>query len=520
MVGPNYKSPPVQTTAAWKMPSTSPATTEPTTQVSSQIEAQASWWKAFNDPVLDQLVDLAYHQNLTLQVAGLRVLQARAERGIAVGNFFPQSQSLNGSYSKNGLSKSTANAFPNRYFENTSASFDVNWELDVWGKFRRGIESSDASLYSSVMNYDDALVTLVADVATAYINLRAFDERIKLANENVVVEQNALDIANTRFRAGGATQLDVEQARVQLANTQAAVPILQAARDQAEDQLCVLLGIAPQNLSEIIGREFEPMPLPPESLALGIPVDLLRRRPDIRRAEANAAAQSAQIGVATADLLPHFQLFGTIGYSAAHPQDLFNASSLAYQVGPSFRWDILNYGRLISNVRVQDAVFEQQLTNYQNTVITAQQEVADSLTAFVHAREQSVYLADSVTAALRAVDISMTQYKSGGADYIRVLIATQFLVNQQDALVVARTSIATSAIAMNKALGGGWEIRQNHEFVPDQTIDRMRDRTNWGDVTKADYEKGNDMLLFGRPKNDTPPFKQENDANTNGSAHQ
>jgi NodT family efflux transporter outer membrane factor (OMF) lipoprotein len=517
MVGPDYKSPPVQTTADWKMPSTAP-TTAPTTQVSSsQLATQASWWKAFNDPVLDRLVELAYHQNLTLQVAGLRVIEARAQRGISVGNFFPQSQAINGSYSRNGLSEHNANAFPNQYFENTSASFDVNWEVDVWGKFRRGIESSDATLYSSVMNYDDALVTLVADVATDYVNLRALDERIKLANENVVVEQNALDIANIRFRAGGASELDVQQARVQLANTQASVPALQAARDQAEDQLCVLLGIPPKDLSEILGHDFQPMPLPPESMALGIPADLLRRRPDVRRAEADAAAQSSQIGVATADLLPHFQLFGSIGYTAAHPEDVFNASSLAYQVGPSFRWDILNYGRILSNVRVQDARFEQLLTNYQNTVITAQQEVADSLTAFQHSREQSVYLADSVDAALRAVDISMTQYKAGGADYIRVLIATQFLVNQQDALVVSRTNIATSAIAMNKALGGGWEIHREKEFVPAQTIERMRDRTNWGDITaNGDYESGKDVFVVGRPKSTTPPF--DSHSNSGGGA--
>ena len=252
MVGPNFKRPPVQTGQQYKGPAT--------TQVSTDSTVQADWWKSFNDPALDKLVETAYSQNLTLQVAGLRVLEARARRGIDVGNFFPQLQQVNGSYSHIGASRNDAQRLANRYFDATSATFDVAWELDVWGKFRRGIESSDSSLYSSVMNYDDALVTLVADVATAYINLRGFDERIKLANSNVVVEQQALDIANVRFKAGGATELDVQQAKVQLADTQALVPSLQAQRDQAEDLLCILLGIAPTDLSDILGTEFQPMP--------------------------------------------------------------------------------------------------------------------------------------------------------------------------------------------------------------------------------------------------------------------
>jgi NodT family efflux transporter outer membrane factor (OMF) lipoprotein len=491
MIGPNFHSPPVQTAQKYKGPAT--------TQVSTDSTVQADWWKSFNDPVLDKLVEMAYSQNLPLQVAGLRVLEARARRGIDVGNFFPQLQQVNGSYSHIGTSRLDKERLGNRYFDASAANFDVAWEVDVWGKFRRGIESSDASLYSSVMNYDDALVTLVADVATTYINLRGFDERIKLANENVVVEQQALDIANARFRAGGTSELDVQQARVQLSNTQSLVPALQAQRDQAEDALCVLLGIAPTDLSDILGRDFQPMPEPPESVAVGIPTDLLRRRPDIRRAEADAAAQSAQIGVAAADLLPHFQLLGTVGYSAENPGDLFNASNLAYQIGPSFRWDILNYGRIFNNIRVQDARFEQLLATYQNTVLTAQQDVADSITSFVHSREESEYLTDSVTAAGRAVEISMTQYRTGGADYIRVLIATQFLVNQQESLVLSRINTATSAISLNRALGGGWELRKDHEFVAPDTIHRMRERTNWGDITDKKYDSGSDLILFPRP---------------------
>jgi NodT family efflux transporter outer membrane factor (OMF) lipoprotein len=499
-VGPNYTPPPAPTAPRWA--------DAPTTQVSTDSTVQAQWWKSFNDPVLDRLVEMAYGQNLPLQIAGLRVLEARAIRGIEVGRFFPQMQSLNASYSHIGLSKNIAGLIEPRFFDSNNVNFDAAWELDAWGKFRRGIESADASLYASVMNYDDVLVTLVADVATTYINLRGLDERIKLAQENVTIQQSSLDIANVRFRAGGTSELDVQQATGQLKDTQALVPALQLQRRQTENQLCVLLGIPPQDLAEILGSSERVVPQPPAQAAVGIPADLLRRRPDIRRAEAAAAAQCAQIGVAKADLYPHFSLFGTIGYAAENGGELFNNSSLTYQIGPSFRWDLLNYGRITNNVRVQDARFEQLIKEYQNTVLTAQQDVSNSITGLVRSREQVGYLADSVTASRRSVDLSFTQYRAGGVDFIRVLNATQFLLQEQQNLVISRVNVAASAIALNKALGGGWELRKDDEFVPAETIDEMRKRTNWGGITTSDYPSKKDMLLFTRPAADVPPYNR------------
>ena len=490
-VGPNYTRPPVPTTQKYAE--------APTTQVSTGTEQKAQWWKSFNDPVLDKLVDIAYGQNLTLQVAGLRVLEARAQRGIEVGRFFPQVQSVDASYSHVGVSNNTATVFQPRFFDSTSAGFNATWELDAWGKFRRGIESADQSLYSSVMNYDDALVTLVADVATAYVNLRGLDERVRLAQENVGIQQNSLDIANVRYKAGGTSELDVQQAKAQLSDTQALVPTLELARKQQENQLCVLLGIPPQDLTEILGSREQPVPAPPDQTAVGIPADLLRRRPDIRRAEADAAAQCAQIGVAKADLYPHFSLFGTIGYTAENPGDLFNNSSLTYQMGPGFRWDILNYGRITNNVRVQDARFEELLKQYQNTILTAQQDVSNSITSLVHSREEAVYLGDSVVAGKRSVELSTTQYRAGGVDFIRVLNATEFLLQQEQSMVISRVNVATAAISLNRALGGGWELRRDDEFVPAPTIDEMRKRTNWGDITASDYGSKKDMIFFKRP---------------------
>lgn len=497
MVGPDYKAPPAPVAAQWLE--------EPSTRPSTQPAGPVLWWKAFNDPVLDKLVEKAYAQNLPLQVVGLRVLEARAARGIAVGEFFPQVQELNAGISKSGLSRNNAVSSSPRFYDATSASFDVGWELDVWGKFRRGIESADSTLYASVMSYDDALVTLVADVATTYINLRSLDERIRITQKNVDVQQGALDIANVRFKAGGTTELDVQQAKSQLSDTLARLPALVQLRQQAEHQLCVLMGMPPTDLGDILGDRNQVMPAPPEDVAVGIPADLLRRRSDIRQAEAAAAAQCALIGVARADLLPHFQILGSIGLTAENPGDLFQGSSLAYQAGTGFRWDILNYGRITNNVRVQDARFQELITQYQSAVLRAQQDVANAITGFVQFKEQARHFSDSVTASLRSVDLSMTQYKAGGADFIRVLNATQFLVQEQDSLIVAQANVAVSAIALNKALGGGWEIRGNNEFVPAETIQQMRKRTDWGKILDSNYQDKKDMLLFPRPKTDLSP---------------
>ncbi len=278
-------------------------------------------------------------------------------------------------------------------------------------------------------------------------------------------------------------------------------PQLQIQRHQAENQLCILLGIPPQDLSEILGAP-TPVPTPPDQTIVGIPADLLRRRPDIRRAEADAAAQCAQIGVAKADLFPHFSLFGSIGYSSEAGTHIFDSTSLNYQIGPSFRWDIFNYGRIKNNVRVQDARFEQLLKQYQNTVLTAQQDVANSVTSLVHSREQAAYLTDSATAARRSVDLSFTQYRAGGTDFIRVLNATEFLLQEQQNLISTRVNVAVAAISLNRALGGGWELRHDGEFVPPDTIEKMRKRTNWGDITNNDYSKHSDMLFFPRSKSE------------------
>ena len=496
MVGPDYETPKAPTAEGWvegKNP-----------QLKTETEEKAEWWKVFNDPVLDKLVGMAYSQNLTLRTAGLRVLEARAQRGVKVGEFFPQVQQATGEYQRINLSRKTAGGSPNPFSNNWAYGADASWELDVWGQFRRGIESADASLYSWVFNYDDALVTLVSDVATAYVNIRAFDERLALARENVTVQQRSLDIAQARFQAGGTTELDVQQAKSLLASTQSYIPVFEIGRRQAENQLCILLGTPPRQLSDLLG-EAKPIPSAPPSVAVGIPAALIRRRPDVRRAEQDAAAQCAQIGVAKADLYPAFSISGAFGWQASSFGGMFNEKAFAGNVGPSFQWNLFNYGQIKNKVRAQDALFQQKITIYQNTVLQAGQEVEDSIVSYLNRQEQARYLADSVAASKRSVELSLIQYQTGGADYTRVLQSETFLVQQQDALVVSHRDVALGLIALNKALGGGWQMREGKEFVDEETMKRMRERTNWGDVTGPDYSKKSDMLIFPRPDTDKEP---------------
>ncbi len=483
-VGPDYVAPEAPQTEAWVEADDK--------NVRSEAGNFSTWWTVFNDPVLNRLVDLAYNDNLTLRAAGLRILEARASLGIAVGDQYPQVQDATGGYSREVISKNAPNAaLSDRDYDNLSVGLDASWEIDFWGRFRRGIESADASLGATLADYDDFLVTLTAEVATTYVLIREFEERLALARENVLVQQDSLNISDVRFRAGAVTELDVTQALSLLRDTQALIPFLETLLRQAQNALSVLLGRPPSELREILG-EPGTIPQAPAEVALGIPAELLRRRPDIRSAELDAAAQSARIGIAKADLYPRFTLAGFVGFNTsdaggatsnnASLTDLFDSDSLTGFIGPSVRWPIFNYGRLTNNVRIQDARFQELVVTYQNTVLRAYQEVEDSLIAFLRAQDQTRFLTESVTASQRSVDLSMLQYREGITDYVRVLDAQRFLVTQQDRTAESRGTIARSLIATYKALGGGWETRDPNAAVPAEVQEEMQARTDWGDV--------------------------------------
>jgi NodT family efflux transporter outer membrane factor (OMF) lipoprotein len=457
-VGPNYGRPAAPVAEQW-IDASDPA-------VSSGPANDAAWWQAFHDPILDSLVQTAYQQNLPLRVAGLRVLEARAQRGIAVGGLFPQSQQAFGDYTRTGLSQNGVQAAtPSKFFSKWDTGASLAWELDFWGRFRRAIEAADANLDASVEDYDDVLVLLLSDVAQQYIDLRTAEQRLEYAQKNVQIQRDSLNLADLKFKNGVTTKLDVTQGQSTLSQTEANIPPLEIARRQAANQLCILLGIPPRDLNDILnGRHTIPKASP--QVAVGIPAELLRRRPDVRRAERQVAAQSAQIGFATADLYPHFSITGSIFLDATKFADLFDASSVAGSVGPSFRWDILNYGRLVNNIRVQDARFQQLVIQYQQTVLQANAEAENSIVGFLKSQQQVKYLAESTTAAEQSVGLVRAQYDAGHTDFNRVLTIQQTLTQQQDQLAVAEGLVAQNLVLLYKALGGGWQIRLAAPAVP------------------------------------------------------
>ncbi len=499
-VGPDFHRPKTAVSANWQ------ETRDP--RVSTGSSTYRAWWQAFNDPVLDRLIERAYRQNLTLRQAGVRVLQARAQLGLAAGELFPQTQQVVGSVQYNrtsdrGVSAPAAKGAVDYWQSQVGAQ--ASWELDFWGKIRRNIESADASLLSSLADYDNTLVTLTADVANSYITIRTAEERIRIARENVATQEESLKIAEAKLSWGTATQLDVEQARTSLLNTLATIPTLETQLRQARDALSVLLGMPPNDLSELLAGP-SVIPASPREVIVGIPADLLRRRPDVRRAELQAAAQSAQIGVAKADLFPAFTLVGNLVFVSTDLgkfklSDMFRWGSRQVQIGPSVQWNILNYGQISNDIRVQDASFQALLIGYQNAVLAAQQDVEDNLVAFLRAQDRADLLAKSVVSAKNAVALALLQYREGITDFTTVLTAQQAVLSQQDSLASTVGSISTSLVGTYRALGGGWEVREGQDLVPPEIRAEMERRTNWGDLlTPSTYNLPASREPSSRPR--------------------
>jgi NodT family efflux transporter outer membrane factor (OMF) lipoprotein len=311
-----------------------------------------------------------------------------------------------------------------------------------------------------VEDFDDVLVILLGDVAATYVEIRTAEQRLLYARTNVANQRGSLTIAEQKFEQGATSRLDVAQALSNVAQTEATIPVLETQLRQAQNRLCVLLGIPPQNINAMLAAS-RGIPKASPEVVVGIPADLLRRRPDVRRAERLAAAQSARIGIAEADMYPAFSINGSLSWVATDFKDLFNSSALAGTLSPGFRWNILNYGRLRNNVLAQDAVFQQLVTAYQQTVLVANQEAEDALIGFLRAQEEARARRDSVNAAQESSDIVNLLYQGGRADFGRVFVAEFFLVQQQDLYAQAEGSIAGNLVDLYRALGGGWQIRLN-----------------------------------------------------------
>jgi NodT family efflux transporter outer membrane factor (OMF) lipoprotein len=494
-IGPDFLRPKTQVYEAWQE--------KDAPGLRPQLPVQNEWWEAFGDPVLTKMVRTAFEQNLPLRVAGLRVIEGRAQLGIAVGNLYPQSQTGSGGYTYTkeshlsptwpqpgtSYSKSTS---PDAIWQNTVA-VSAAWELDFWGKYRRSLESADATMRASAADYDNALVSLAGDVAQNYLALRISQAQLDIAKQNVALESEGLKIAQARFRYGATSERDVQQASTMLLSTQATIPGFESAIQKSRHALAVLLGLPPDKAPEDLDAA-KGIPAPPWEIGVGVPADLLRRRPDVRAAELAAMAQCAKIGVAKADLLPSFSLFGSVGFLSSNVgafrlSDLLWQEGLIAQFSPQFSWNLFNYGRIVDNVRVQDAKLQELLIQYQQVVLTALREVEDALAGYIGASAQVVSLAKAAEAAKRSAQLAFIQYSEGKTDYTTVLVAQQQQLKQQDDLVSMQGTVATSLVSLYRALGGGWEVRQGLPYLPEEIRREMEKRTWWGRQLKEDPEK-------------------------------
>jgi NodT family efflux transporter outer membrane factor (OMF) lipoprotein len=489
-VGPDYRSPPAPAADNWidyENPDVASAPTD-----------YSHWWSVFGDPTLDQLIDTASQQSLTLQAAGMRILEARARLGIARGSQFPQIQQAYGDFARINTSARTANTVPVTDFDFWDAGFNASWELDFWGRFRRAIEAEDALLNAEIENYDNVLVVLQAEVAATYIQYRTLQQRLEMAKKNVELQKRTFDIADVRFRNGRVTELDPVLAKENLAATQSLIPEIESGIRQAGNAICVLLGVPPRDLTAELGDG--PIPKPPAEILAGIPAELLRRRPDVRRAERFAAAQSAAIGVAESDFYPRIAITGFIGFEAKNLTNLSDPSSMAGSIGPGFQWNILNYGRIRNNVRANEAKFHQLVFDYQNTVLAASREVEDGIVSFLKERERVASLNESATQAQRAVDLSITRWDNGG-DFLAVVYTQEIVTIRQDALAASRGAVAANVVSIYKALGGGWQTRMMGAGMPSET-GPFEDEPPAEDVAPVDGAPPADA---GRPADPAPP---------------
>lgn len=479
-VGPDFVKPEVQLPADWS--DAGLAEFEPIPQT------EPRWWLVFDDPELNRLVEMAWQGNNNVEIAGLRMLEARAQLGIAEGSLYPQTQVIGGSADYS----SPADNFGGKAGWLYGIGASASWEIDFWGRFQRGIESADAAWFASAAARDQLLILLTAQVVGTYNAMRTNEEQLRIAYENVKIQQRSYDIASTLYRNGADSELDMQQAHTLLLSTQATIPGYQVAIKQTRNALNTLLGKTPGSIEHWLSESAN-IPALPETIEVGIPADLLRRRPDIRQAEFNAMAQNALVGVATADLYPSFSLTGSLslvsgGASGTDFGDLFSSDALTYTIGPTFVWPFLNYGRIRNNIRVQDVRLQQALVNYRETVIQAAREVEDAMAAFIGIEAQKEILEKTVVSAKRSNELSVLRYREGFSDYQRVLDSQQALFNQQIRLVAQRGASVQSLVALYQALGGGWQEESGKPGISRRSIEEMQKRTDWGELLDHNEE--------------------------------
>ncbi len=470
-------------------------------------KAVAQWWKTFNDPTLNTLVQKTYAQNLDIKSAGLRIAQARAVLGISEGLAFPQAQSISGSASSSRTGVSD--------IATAGVNFDIGWEMDIWGKYARGIESSEANLYASIASYNDIMVSVISEVARNYINYRTSEERLAYAKRNVLIQERVTKMTEVQFNSGNVSELDMQQARTQLYNTRSAIPAIEISKIKARNAIALLLGTDDRTVNKIlavgskkhsdskskyIAQEQSGVMQIKENTAdilnvvnvdmipqvrmnpyNKIDANLITRRPDIKVAEYRVRSNNALIGASIAELYPSFSLFGNIGFNSNNASGSWvsGSNALGVTVGPSFSWNIFQYGRIKNNIRLQDAIFEESLVNYNKKVLSAVSEVSDALHGYILTQKQQVENRKAVDATVRAFNISVIQYNDGLVNYQRLLTTVEKLTATQDRYATIKGSLATQAILLYKALGGGWQISKGKSYLSEETAAKMKKRVDW-----------------------------------------
>ena len=450
-VGPNYKAPETVSDTQWPEPLEG--------GLSTGSPDLREWWRGFSDPMLDSLVDQALVGSLDLRQAAARVKEARAVRGIVAADQFP-TVDMSGAAS---YSRASENSFggpsgaPGEDADLYDIGFDATWEVDLFGRVRRSVEAADADVAAAVESQRDARVVLVAEVARNYVEYRSAQARLEIADQNVRTQRDTLGLSEDRLRAGLATDLQVSQAKAQLEATRAQIPPLRMALKAAAFRLDILLGLKPGTLAPVLGSGAAVPPTPAQA-PIGLPAELLRRRPDIRSAERALAAATARIGVAKADLYPRLTLSGSFGLESEDFGNLFEGSSSTWSAGPvAVRWPVFDAGRIRSTVIAREAQQEQALLTYEQTVLRAYEEVANALVAYAQVRERRDSLALAVKADQDAVDLANDLWTRGLTDFLNVLETQRALFLLQDQLAASDAAVTTSLVALYKALGGGWE---------------------------------------------------------------
>ncbi len=415
-------------------------------------EMLGDWWQTLEDPLLSQLIERAIEGNKDLKLAQSRVREERARRGIAKADRFP-TVNASASTTRQQSSQETGTGDANTLH---STGFDASWEVDLFGGIKRSVESAEATVEAREEELNDTLVTLAAEAALNYVEIRTFQARLAAAEKNLKSQEETLQIVKDRLESGLTTNLTLEQANYNLESTKSEVPTLKTGIEQGKNGLAVLLGEFPGTLKNEL-EKYKSIPVLPIEVAVGVPADLLRRRPDIRRTERELAAQTARVGVATADLYPRLTLFGSIGLESLSAASLFTGPAAAFSIGPKITWNVFDAGRIRQNIKIEDELQEQAMIKYELSVLIAVKDVENALIDYGQEQVRRKTLMKSVQAAERAVGLSRELYTAGLSDFLDVLEAERSLFQFQDQLAVSEGSVVSNLIRLYKSLGGGWK---------------------------------------------------------------